>query len=65
MRAFELFDEHGKGVVIREDVERIAARLGESLEEEEVEEMINLLDTSGEGLLDPQTFVRLAKTIGL
>ncbi|CAB9528559.1 Calcium binding protein [Seminavis robusta] len=65
MRAFDLFDEHGKGVVIREDVERVAASLGESLDETEVDEMVNLIDTSGEGLLDPSAFVRLAKSVGL
>jgi Ca2+-binding EF-hand superfamily protein len=71
-RAFHCFDTHGKGVVVREDVELIAVKLGESLDAEEVEEMMEMIDSSstsggggGEGLLTLSDFVRLAKQVGL
>lgn len=64
-RAFHCFDTNGKGLVVREDVELIAAKLGESLDAEEVDEMMEMIDPSGEGLLTVADFVRLAKEVGL
>ena len=65
LRAFELFDTAGKGVVILEDLQRIAAELGEEMTEDDIQEMIDEVDQSGEGLLTPEDFVKIAKKVGL
>lgn len=64
-RAFELIDQDGKGVVVLEDLQRVAQELGEDMSTEELEEMIQLADRSGDGLLTAQDFVRVARKVNL
>lgn len=63
--AFSLFDKDKKGLVLLEDVQRVATELGESYSTEEIEEMVNEADHSGEGLLTLEDFVGIAARIGL
>ena len=64
-KAFGLVDKDNKGFVVLEDLQRVAQDLGEDLTEDDLEEMIALVDRSGDGLLSPKDFVRIAKKINL
>jgi Ca2+-binding EF-hand superfamily protein len=64
-KVFELMDQDGKGVVVLEDLERVAAELGEDISRDELEEMVQFADGSGEGLLTAQDFIRMARKVNL
>lgn len=57
MRAFELFDEGGKGKISLGDLRRVARELGEGLEEEELVAMIEEFDLDGDGGIDREEFL--------
>ncbi|WEW60806.1 Calcium-binding component of the spindle pole body (SPB) half-bridge [Emydomyces testavorans] len=58
LRAFELFDEGGKGYIDLEDLRRVARELGETgLEEEELRAMIEEFDLEGVGGVTREGFV--------
>ncbi|PLN85207.1 P-loop containing nucleoside triphosphate hydrolase protein [Aspergillus taichungensis] len=58
MRAFELFDEGGKGFIDIEDLRRVARELGETgLEEDELRAMIEEFDLEGSGGVSREAFV--------
>ena len=64
-KAFQLMDEAQKGVVVIEDLQRVCIELGEDLTEEELVEMIEFVDSTGEGLLSPEHFFRIAHKVNL
>ena len=57
LRAFELFDSDGKGRIEIADLRRVARELGEGLQEEELEAMIEEFDVRGEGGINRDEFV--------
>lgn len=57
LRAFELFDEGGKGKINLSDLRRVARELGEGLEEEELAAMIEEFDLDGDGAIDREEFL--------
>ena len=57
LRAFELFDEGGKGKINLNDLRRVARELGEGLEEEELAAMIEEFDLDGDGAIDREEFL--------
>ncbi|MCJ1481735.1 Calcium-binding component of the spindle pole body (SPB) half-bridge [Schaereria dolodes] len=57
LRAFELFDEGGKGKINLADLRRVARELGEGLEEEELVAMIEEFDLDGDGAIDREEFL--------
>ncbi|KAG2419549.1 hypothetical protein HFD88_004345 [Aspergillus terreus] len=60
LRAFELFDEGGKGFIDLEDLRRVARELGETgLEEEELRAMIEEFDLEGVGGVTRDAFVSI------
>ena len=64
-KAFNLMDTDNKGVVVMEDLQRIAKELGEDFSEQELIEMIEFVDRSGDGMLRPKDFVRIARKVNL
>jgi centrin-3 len=59
LRAFELFDEGGKGKIDLGDLRRVARELGEGLGEEELAAMIDEFDLDGDGAVDREEFVSI------
>ena len=57
LRAFDLFDEGGKGKINLNDLRRVARELGESLQEEELIAMIEEFDVDGDGMISRDEFV--------
>lgn len=57
LRAFELFDEGGKGKISLADLRRVARELGEGLQEEELQAMIEEFDMDGDGMISRDEFV--------
>ncbi|KAK5113301.1 hypothetical protein LTR85_010918 [Meristemomyces frigidus] len=57
LRAFELFDTEGKGRIDLADLRRVARELGEGLQEEELQAMIEEFDVRGENGIDRDTFL--------
>lgn len=66
LRAFELFDKEGKGVICVEDLQRVALELGEiSMTQLQLEEMMNDADMEGQGFLNKEDFLAMAETLNL
>lgn len=66
-RAFHLLDEAGKGVVVVEDLRRVVADIlhEEELSDQDLHEMVDEMDQSGDGLLTKDDFYRLAVKVNL
>lgn len=56
-RAFELFDADNKGRIELQDLRRVAQELGEGLQEEELQAMIEEFDVRGEGGITRDEFL--------
>lgn len=59
LRAFELFDEGGKGKINLQDLRRVARELGEGLEEDELAAMIDEFDLDGDGAINRDEFLAI------
>ena len=59
LRAFDLFDEGGKGKINVNDLRRVARELGEGLEEEELMAMIEEFDLDGDGAINREEFMSI------
>lgn len=57
LRAFDLFDADGKGMITLEDLKRVARELNEGLEEDELVAMIEEFDLEGKGGVGREEFV--------
>lgn len=56
-RAYDLFDREGKGFVDQGDLRRIAHELGENIQDEELEGMIEEFDVRGTGSITKEDFI--------
>lgn len=65
LRAFELFDKDGKGLIILEDLQRVAMELDENMSERDLEEMLDDADKEGQGFLSKEDFLSVAETLNL
>jgi EF-hand domain pair len=77
IRVFDLLDADQKGVVVLEDLQRVAPDiLGEGIgdgsgkskdswKEEDLVQMVSQMDRSGDGLLTRDDMIRIARTVGL
>ena len=59
MKIFKLFDSNETGVITIEDLRRVSRELGESLSEEELQEMIERADLNGDGVISPDEFFNI------
>lgn len=59
LRAFALFDPNGTGLITVEDLKRVARELGEGLEEDELNAMIEEFDLDGKGGVNRDEFVSI------
>jgi centrin-3 len=57
LRAFELFDEGGKGIITVQDLRRVARELGESIEDAELQAMIEEFDLDGDEGINAEEFI--------
>ena len=58
-RAFELFDEGGKGRITLQDLTRVARELGEGLNHDELVAMIEEFDMDGDNAISREEFVNI------
>ncbi|KAG1669134.1 hypothetical protein FOA52_002645 [Chlamydomonas sp. UWO 241] len=65
MKAFKLFDDDNTGFISLKNLRRVAKELGESLTDEELQEMIDEADRNGDGQIDEDEFYRIMKKTSL
>merc|ERR1719398_143840 len=63
-KVFALFDEDETGKISFRNLKRISQELGESLTDEELNEMIEEADRDGDGLINPDEFYRVMRKRG-
>ncbi|KAL6708993.1 Calcium-binding component of the spindle pole body (SPB) half-bridge [Coniothyrium glycines] len=59
IRAFELFDEGGKGRITLQDLTRVARELGEGLSHDELVAMIEEFDMDGDNAISREEFINI------
>jgi centrin-3 len=59
LRAFDLFDEGGKGRITIQDLRRVARELGEGLQEDELVAMIEEFDMDGDSAISREEFINI------
>ncbi|KAI8935240.1 hypothetical protein NX059_007828 [Plenodomus lindquistii] len=59
VRAFELFDEGGKGRITLQDLTRVARELGEGLSHDELVAMIEEFDMDGDNAISREEFINI------
>ncbi|XP_046582416.1 calmodulin-like protein 12 [Haliotis rubra] len=57
--AFRVFDKDGNGFISTAELRHVMTNLGETLSEEEAEEMIKTADQSGDGKINYEEFVKM------
>ena len=61
MRAFRQFDMDHQGRISKENLQSIARELGETMTDEEIEEMITAGDLDKDGYINEEEFLRILK----
>lgn len=59
IRAFDLFDQDGKGKIDLQDLKRVARELGEGLQEDELVAMIEEFDMDGDNAISRDEFINI------
>lgn len=65
LKAFRLFDDDETGKISFRNLKRVAAELGESITDEELQEMIDEADMDGDGEINQDEFLRIMKKTNL
>jgi Ca2+-binding EF-hand superfamily protein len=65
MKAFRLFDDDDSGAINFAKLKRVARELGESMSDEELQEMIDEADRDGDGVINLEDFMRVMKKTNL
>src|SRR4051812_13157167 len=60
-RAFRLFDDDESGFITLANLKRVVKELGETITDEELKSMINEADTSNEGQVSLEDFMKIMK----
>ena len=60
-KAFRLFDDDNTGKISFKNLKRVTQELGENINDEELQEMINEADRDGDGQVNLQEFLRIMK----
>lgn len=61
MKAFQLFDADNTGRITFENLKQVAAELGETIDDQELREMIAEADRDGDGGVDREEFFRIMR----
>ncbi|XP_061783647.1 uncharacterized protein cetn2 [Nerophis lumbriciformis] len=61
LKAFRLFDDDETGRISFKNLKRVAKELGETLTDDELQEMIDEADRDGDGEVNQQEFLRIMK----
>jgi Ca2+-binding EF-hand superfamily protein len=59
IETFKFFDKDGNGLISAHELRFVMMTAGESLKEEEIDEMIREADIDGDGYVDYEEFVRM------
>lgn len=59
IEAFRLFDKEGKGYIATEDIKHLLLMIGESMSNEEIEEIVTQADMDSDGKVSYQDFAKL------
>ncbi|CAI2381916.1 unnamed protein product [Moneuplotes crassus] len=65
IKAFRLFDEDESGAISFKNLKRVAKELGENMNDDEIQEMIDEADRDGDGVINEDEFVRIMKKTNL
>ncbi|OWF37243.1 Centrin-1 [Mizuhopecten yessoensis] len=65
LKAFRLFDDDDTGKISFKNLKRVAKELGESLTDEELQEMIDEADRDGDGEINETEFLKIMKKTSL
>lgn len=58
-KVFKLFDDEKTGVISLKNLRRVAKELGETMDDSELQEMIERADTDGDGLVSLDDFYNI------
>ena len=65
MKAFRLFDDDTTGKISLKNLKRVARELGETMNDDELQEMIDEADRDGDGEISEEEFIRIMKKTNL
>mmetsp|Transcript_10805 Transcript_10805/g.15239 ORF Transcript_10805/g.15239 Transcript_10805/m.15239 type:complete len:173 (-) Transcript_10805:196-714(-) len=65
IKAFRLFDDDETGTISFKNLKRVATELGETMTDEELQEMIDEADRDGDGEVSQEEFLRVMKKTNL
>merc|ERR1711934_1104878 len=65
LKAFALFDADGKGKISFKNLKAIAAELGESMSEGDLQGMMDEADSDGDGAINESEFLAVMKSVNL
>merc|ERR1719453_571893 len=63
-KVFKLFDDDGTSKITFKNLARVAEELGETIDDEELQDMINQADRDGDGQINVDEFYRIMKKKG-
>merc|ERR1712144_156032 len=65
VKAFRLFDDDETGKISFKNLKRVAKELGETMTDEELQEMVDEADRDGDGEINEEEFLRIMKKTSL